>query len=161
MLEYPYREPGSNRSGVRTASATNSESGAWPLGGPDFRQLVGQARDMCEQLPNRDPVPVHAGELGEELPDRIVEPELALIIQRHQGRHGHRLRDRAQHKESIHRSGRAEGSGEHATFVSDIEDRAGTCPPATAPAKASAAASSLSPAAAAAIIRVAQGPSHN
>ena len=31
MLEYSYRVPGSDRSGVRTAPATNSESGAWRL----------------------------------------------------------------------------------------------------------------------------------
>ena len=71
---------------------------------------------MREQLPNRDSVPGRAGELGEELADRIVELEPALVVERHQGRHAHRLRDRTQQKEIIHRSGRPERSGEHGAF---------------------------------------------
>ena len=78
---------------------------------------------MREQLLNRDPVPARAGDFGEELPNRIVEPEPALVVERHQGCHGNRLRDRTQHEEIIGRSGRPEGSGEHAVSVPDVEDR--------------------------------------
>jgi len=111
---------------------------------------------MREQLPNRDAVPARAGEVEEELPNRIVETEFALVEERHQGRDGDRLRDRTQQKEIIHRSGRPEGPGEHAASVPDVEDRRVHLFSATAWVNTSAATSSLSGCCTAAITEAAQ-----
>ena len=64
-------------------------------------QLIGQARDVREQMLHRDVVVAVAGELRNEFLDGIGKPKLTPIKERHQRRHANRLRDRAEQEHGV------------------------------------------------------------
>ena len=56
-------------------------------------QLIRQTRNVREQLTNGDTASRALRKLGYELLDRVFKTKLALVIECHQSRRGHRLRD--------------------------------------------------------------------
>ena len=63
---------------------TNSESGARRVRSDSvFRELIGQTRDVCEQLQNREVFPSLARELRNELGHWVFQAELASLMQGH------------------------------------------------------------------------------
>ena len=86
-------------------------------------QLVGQAGDVRQQVANRHIVPPIALEGGQELLHAVVELELPLIEQGHDGRHVDRLGNGAEQEHRVVRGGLAEVASERPRL---FEPRAST-----------------------------------
>ena len=71
-------------------------------------QLIGQARDVRQQVLHRHGISAVSGELRKELLHRIVELELATVEKSHERRDGDRFRNRPEQEHRVLVMSRAE-----------------------------------------------------